>query len=74
MRKNYGILVAGMVPGAVIQEDGLAPGDVIHSINNKPVATLKDVRDLVDGLPRRARAVLQIERSGKTKFIEYQLE
>ena len=74
MRKNYGILVAGMVPGALIQEDGLAPGDVIHSINNKPVATLKDVRDLVDALPPRARAVLQIERNGKTKFIEYQLE
>jgi serine protease Do len=74
MRKNYGILVAGMVPGALIQEDGLAPGDVIHSINNRPVATLKDVRDLVDALPPRARAVLQIERSGKTKFIEYQLE
>ena len=51
MRKNYGILVAGMVPGALIQEDGLAPGDVIHSINNKPVATLKDVRDQVDALP-----------------------
>jgi serine protease Do len=74
MRKNYGILVAGMVPGALIQEDGLAPGDVIHSINNKPVATLKDVRDQVDALPPRARVVMQIERSGKTKFIEYQLE
>ena len=74
LRKTYGILVAAMVPGAVIQENGLMPGDVIHAINTKPIATLKDAQDTLAPLATRARIVLQIERDSKTKFIEYQLE
>ena len=74
LRKTYGILVAAMVPGVVIQENGLMPGDVIHAINTKAIATLKDAHDILAPIAARARIVLQIERDSKTKFIEYQLE
>ncbi len=74
LRKNYGILVAGLVPGALIQEEGLLPGDIIHALNSKPVATLQDLKSFMAPIKSREEVVLQIEREGKTRFIEYRLE
>lgn len=74
LRKNYGVIVAGLVPGALIQDDSLLPGDIIHAINNKPVATLQDFKSILAPIKSREQVVLQIERDGKTRFIEYRLE
>ncbi|MBI4893747.1 MAG: trypsin-like peptidase domain-containing protein [Acidobacteria bacterium] len=74
LRKEYGILVAALVPGAYVQEDGLQPGDIIHDIAAKPISTLKDLRDALEPFKPRSQVVMLIERDGKTKFIEHRLE
>ncbi|WP_321477099.1 trypsin-like peptidase domain-containing protein [uncultured Paludibaculum sp.] len=74
LRLNYGVIVAGLVPGALMQDDSLLPGDIIHALNGKPIATLQELKSLLAPIKSREEIVLQIERDGKTKFIEYRLE
>lgn len=74
LRLNYGIIVAGLVPGALVQDDSLLPGDIIHALNGKPLATLQELKSAIVPVRSREEVVLQIEREGKTKYIEYRLE
>lgn len=74
LRLNHGIIVAGLVPGALIQDDSLLPGDIIHAINGKALATLQELRSSIGPLKSREEVVLQVEREGKTRYVEYRLE
>lgn len=73
-RRSYGILVAR----TAVTARGLAglfqPGDVLYKFNNQPLSTMLDLRALVDKTPPGETVVLQVERSGKIRFVEVPLD
>lgn len=73
-RFTYGILVLGLLPGLSAASQPLEPGDILYKINDKPVSTLTDLRDLLGAFKPGDVAILQIEREGKLRFLEFALE
>ena len=51
IKNQKGAIVNSVMPDSPAQESGLQPGDVITSINSKPVKTAADVRNHVGLLP-----------------------
>jgi len=45
-----GVLIADVIPGSPAQAAGLEPGDMITALNGKPVSSVSDVSDTVNGL------------------------
>lgn len=73
-RFTYGILIAGLLPGLGSPNGLLEPGDILYSINTKPVSTLPDLRKMLADFKSGDVLVLQVEREGKLRYIEYPLE
>ena len=53
---------------------GLMPGDVIHTVNRKRVTNLDELRAALRELKVGSVAVLQIERQGVFKFLQFEIE
>jgi len=74
LRRKSGVLVAGMSSDATPPGDRFQPGDVIHSVDRTPVASLTELRaavaDLKDGDP----VVVQIEREGALEFVAFEID
>ena len=74
LRSHTGIYVIATAAGNDDSGTGLAPGDVIASVNGKPVQDMQELRgaihDLIGGRP----TVLQIERNGLFVYIERELD
>jgi S1-C subfamily serine protease len=64
LRGLYGLIVAAKSPDGQAQFIDLQPGDVIHAINNLPVAFLAVFQKTIDEFHRGDAVVLQIERDG----------
>ncbi len=69
LRKPAGVLVAANVAGLPGLEDGLAAGDLIGSLNGKPVFNLESLRRILDNLQAGSPVVLQIQRADQLRFI-----
>ena len=74
MRKEYGILVARRSLTASGSLADLRAGDVISAVNNQPVSTLSELRDMLDKKQPGENAVLQVQREGKLRYVEVTLE
>jgi serine protease Do len=74
LRSPSGVLVVALAGYGGSVESGLAPGDVIHSINRKQVIGLDDLRSALRDLKVGNSAVLQIERDGVFKFLQFEIE
>ena len=75
LRRDSGVVVAARLPSALVSREGaLTPGDVIHAVNNQPVRTLAEFRNIVDRLTDNDAAVLQIERAGELMFLGFRIE
>jgi serine protease Do len=70
-----GVVVAGVEPGKGAAEKGLRVGDVITSINQKPVASPKDLAAAVEEASRadRKAVLLLVERDGEQRFVAVEL-
>ncbi len=55
-------------------EADLQPGDVIHALNGKPLATLEQLRAALKALPTGAPGVLQVERDGKFLYVTFEMD
>ena len=55
-------------------EAQLAPGDVIHAINNAPIAAIEELRCSLDKLKHGDAIVLQVERQGGLQYLTFELE
>ena len=53
---------------------GLAPGDVIASLNGMPILSMQELRGALGELTRGKPAVVQIERHGRFLYVERELE
>jgi serine protease Do len=74
-RNRAGVVVASTVAGAIDSADGgLAPGDVIYAVNRTPVATVPDLRGLVDALRPGDAVVLHLERQGALRYLAFTVD
>ena len=68
LRSHAGILVQSRSNGADLKSD-LARGDVIRSVNRAPVATVDEVRSILEKIKPGTPVVLQIERNGQLLWL-----
>jgi serine protease Do len=71
--KSGAIVVANTNRGREL-EVGLRPGDVIHSVNLKPVLSLADLQREIAALEAGAAVVLQVERADGMDYIAFEME
>lgn len=74
LRSNIGIYIVATTAGNEQSGTGLAPGDVIASLNGMPILSMQALRGAVHELAGRNSAVLEIERNGQFLYIERELE
>jgi serine protease Do len=74
LRSNTGIYVFATTAGNEESGTGLAPGDVIASVNGKPIISMQDLRAAIHELTGSKPAVVQIERQGQYVYIEREFE
>ena len=73
LRGSGGVLVAALT-AAEGPTSELAPGDVIYSVNNRPVRSLGDLRIALAGLRFGDSVVLQVERQGELSYRAFEAE
>jgi serine protease Do len=75
LRVRSGVVVASTVNGAIDARDGgLAPGDIISSLNRNKVSGLADLRSMLDALKPGDPVVLQLERRGELTYLAFTVE
>ena len=74
VRIGTGVIVVGQAPGFNSVNTGLRAGDVIHSLNRTPVASVEQLRSAVAQLKPGDSAVLRIERMGQFQYLAFEME
>ncbi|MFT5133086.1 MAG: Do/DeqQ family serine protease [Gammaproteobacteria bacterium] len=67
VKDKRGAIVNSVMPDSPSEKAGMKPGDVITSVNNKPVKKASDVRLHIGLLPVGEKVVFEILREGKPK-------
>ena len=73
LRDPYGIIVVARTAGATT-EVPLAVGDVIRTMNGKPMNTLDALRNTLRSLPAGAPITLQLQREGRLVYMSFTLD
>jgi serine protease Do len=73
LRDPYGIVVTARATGAGADVP-LLPGDVIRTLNNRPMTTLARLQEAVKSTPPGTPIVLQVQRDGKLLYVPIILE
>ena len=68
-----GVRVAEVEPGPAARA-GIRPGDIIQSIDRKPVSSPKALRELAEALPQGRQIPVLISREGSARFLTIRLE
>ncbi len=68
---NGGLLIQKVNPDSAAAEKGLAVGDAILQVDNKPVNTLEEFEAALEGVRERGlnTALVMVERDGNSRFI-----
>ena len=74
VRMSTGVIVVGQAQGFNSVNTGLRAGDVIHSLNRTPVASVEQLRSAVAQLKPGDAAVLRIERQGQLQYLAFEME
>ncbi len=75
LRVETGVVVASFAASRqYYDQDWFEPGDVIHTVNNRPVNNLAELRTVLDALSPYDSVVIQVERGGQFRFIAFELE
>ncbi len=74
LRSNTGVYVAAITAGKEGLGIGLAPGDVIASLNGMPILSTQELCAALRELTGDKPAILQIERQGQFLYIEREME
>ena len=70
LRSRTGVYVAATMAGDDDDSAGLAPGDLIASLNGTPIVSLPDLRAAIQEVKGVKPLVMQIERHGRYVYIE----
>jgi serine protease Do len=74
LRDPSGVIVAALAAGTLGVQTDLQQGDVIHSLNSKPINSLDDLRAGLSAIQPGTAGVLQIERDDKLMFITFEMD
>jgi serine protease Do len=70
LRAPYGVIVAARASGALVDVP-LQANDVIRSVNDRKVATLAQLREVLRALPPGAPVTLQVQRDGRLTYVSF---
>ena len=70
IKNNKGAIVNSIMPDSPAEESGLQPGDIITSINSKPVKSAADVRNHIGLLPVGEEVMFDVLRGGNKKTLK----
>ena len=70
IKNNKGAIVNSVMPDSPAEESGLQPGDIITSINSKPVKSAADVRNHIGLLPVGEEVMFDVLRGGNKKTLK----
>jgi len=70
LRAPYGVIVAARASGALVAVP-LQANDVIRSVNDRKVATLAQLREVLRALPPGAPVTLQVQREGRLTYVSF---
>jgi serine protease Do len=70
LRAPYGVIVAARASGALVDVP-LQANDVIRSVNDRKVATLAQLREVLRALPPGAPVTLQVQREGRLTYVSF---
>jgi serine protease Do len=73
LRDPQGVIVAARAAGAT-SEVPLLPRDIIRSLNNRPIASLQDLREAVKRSTRGAAMTLQVQREERLMYVTFLFE
>ena len=75
LRAKAGAVVLQVLPTAPYSQQGrLLPGDVIHTINGRPIANGEELKSAAAALSAGAPVVLQVEREGVLMYVAFRVE
>jgi len=74
LRISSGVLVVGRAADLIVSESGLQTGDIIHSLNRKPIDSVDTLRSAVRDLKPGTAVVLQIERDSGLQYLAFEME
>jgi S1-C subfamily serine protease len=57
-----------------VSDSGVQTGDIIHSLNTKPIDSVETLRSAVRALHSGDAVVLQIERDGGLQYLPFEME
>ena len=69
-----GVVVVGRAADLIVSESGLQTGDIIHSLNTKPIDSVETLRHAVHELKSGDAVVLQVERDGGLQYLAFEME
>jgi serine protease Do len=69
-----GVVVVGRAANLIVSDSGLQTGDIIHSLNTKPIDSVEGLRSAVRELKTGDAVVLQIERDSGLQYLPFEME
>jgi S1-C subfamily serine protease len=69
-----GVIVLARAAELISPDTGLQQGDVIHTLNQKPIDSLDTLRAMVRALKPGDPVAMQIERDGGLQYVSFEME
>ena len=73
LRFPNGVIVIARAAELLGPDTGLKTGDVIHSVNTKPIDSVEQLRALLKTLRPNSPLVLEVERDGKLVWLAFEM-
>ena len=74
VQPGEGVVVSGVVPGSRAAEAGIQPGDVIVSVNNRNVASARELIDAVKQSQKNGKVLFLVKRGDMSQFVVVQFD
>jgi serine protease Do len=73
-RTKSGVIVAALAAETNLLGERFQPGDIIFSLNGRPIDTLKSLREQLKAIGYGDPAVFQLERGGQIRYLMIEVE
>jgi len=74
LRSKHGVVVAGVLGEEPATMANLEVGDVVRSINGKPLSTTDDLRQQLAGMKPGDAVALEVERQSVLQYVAFEIE